>query len=238
LQDKDDGRLFLPDNETAKEKRMSKQALIFDLDGTLWDAIAPIQNAWNEAMIAAKESFRFDYAKTKSYMGLTPEETCPLAFPGLPFEKQMALFHQCIASEIAYLAKHPGTLYPHEKEVLALLGKTYPLYIVSNSDKGYVENYLRACQMEAYFQGHLCAGDTGLAKWGSIQQIMAQEGITSAIYIGDTLKDKIESEKAGVAFIHAAYGFGKIEPEGYAISSLEELPNLASVIFKELSRCN
>jgi phosphoglycolate phosphatase len=217
---------------------MSKQALIFDLDGTLWDAITPIQNAWNEAMVVSGEPFRFDYAKTKSYMGLTPEETCPLAFPGLPFEQQMVLFRRCIASEIAYLAKNPGALYPHEKEVLATLGKSYPLYIVSNSDKGYVENYLSACHMEAYFKGHLCAGDTGLPKWGSIRAIMAKEGITSAIYIGDTLKDKVESEKAGVAFIHAAYGFGKIEPERYAISSLEELPNLAALIFNELSRCN
>ena len=217
---------------------MSKQALIFDLDGTLWDAITPIQKAWNEAMIAEKEPFRFDYAKTKSYMGLTPAETCPLAFPGVPFEEEMRLFHLCIASEIAYLAKNPGTLYPHEREVLSALGRSYPLYIVSNSDKGYVENYLHACQMEAYFKGHLCAGDTGLPKWGSIKQIMTQEGITSAIYIGDTIKDKIESEKAGVSFVHAAYGFGKIEPEGYAILSLDELLKLVPMIFSELSRCN
>lgn len=206
---------------------MEKQALIFDLDGTLWDAIDGIMNAWNQAMAEAGEPFRFDYPTTKSFMGLTPEETCPLAFPGRPFERQMTLFRLCVKTEIVYLSKDPGTLYPQEKEVLGLLQKRYPLYIVSNSDKGYVENYLSACGTERYFAGHLCAGDTGLPKWGSIRQILQNEGIDKAIYIGDTLKDKLESEKAGVLFIHAAYGFGKIEPEGYAIASLSELPPLA-----------
>jgi phosphoglycolate phosphatase len=217
---------------------MNKQALIFDLDGTLWDAISPIVVAWNEAMVEAKAPFRFDYAKIKSYMGLTPEETCPLAFPDVPFEEEMSLFKHCIRSGIAYLSHHPGALYPDERETLALLQQSYPLYIVSNSDKGYVENYLRACQMEGYFKGHLCAGDTGLPKWGSIRKMMALESLGPVIYIGDTLKDKVESDKAGVAFIHAAYGFGKIEPDPVAISSLKELPCRAKILFDELSRCN
>lgn len=212
---------------------MAKQySILFDLDGTLWDALSPITLAWNEAMKVKNIPIVFSEKTMKSFMGLTPEETCPLAFPGYPFEQQMVLFKACIASEIAYLSKHPGALYPEEKEILGLLAKTYTLYIVSNSDKGYVENYLTACHVESFFSGHVCAGDTGLAKWANIRYLIEKEKLDQALYIGDTLKDKNETEKAGIPFIHAAYGFGVIPNCPNHIERLEDLPKEAARIFK------
>lgn len=210
-----------------------KKALFFDLDGTLWDALVPLTDSWNDAMEKAKLPYRFTLEKMKSYMGLTPEETCPLAFPGTDLETGLKYFHIVLTAEIAYLSKHPGKLYPEEEKVLKELSKEYPLYIVSNSDKGYVENYLTACHMAPYFKGHICAGDTGKAKWENILYLKAKEGIDEVTYIGDTLKDKKESEKAGVPFIHAAYGFGLIDPDPVKISSLSELPKVASLVFEK-----
>ena len=51
------------------------------------------------------------------------------------------------------------------------------------------------------------------------------------IYIGDTLKDKIEANKANVKFIHANYGFGKIDNEENEINSLYELIPLVEKLF-------
>jgi phosphoglycolate phosphatase len=208
-----------------------KKSIFFDLDGTLWDALVPLTDSWNDAMIKANEPYRFDLVKMKSYMGLTPEETCPLAFPGTDLKEGMRLFKICLDAEIAYLAKNPGILYPHEREVLEVLSKKYPLYVVSNADKGYIQNYLNACDMKKYFKGFVQAGDTGLAKWQNILYMKDKEGIDEVIYVGDTLKDKIETEKAGQKFIHAAYGFGIIEDDEYAINSLEELPAMAEKLF-------
>ena len=42
-----------------------KKALFFDLDGTLWDAIVPLTESWNEAMIKASKPYRFDLDKMK-----------------------------------------------------------------------------------------------------------------------------------------------------------------------------
>ena len=213
---------------------MAKQcSIIFDLDGTLWDALSPITLAWNEAMAKAKTPYSFSEETVRSYMGLTPEETGPLAFPGCSFEEQMRLFRLCVKEEIAYLSVHPGKLYPKERETLARLSQRYSLYLVSNSDKGYVENYLSAWQMEEYFSGHVCAGDTGLPKWGNIRYIIEKEKLSRALYIGDTLKDKIETDKAGIPFIHATYGFGKAIDCTYKISRLEDLPSEADLVFKK-----
>ncbi len=210
-----------------------KQSIFFDLDGTLWDAISQIQQSWNKTMEEMNQPYTFSYDLIKSTMGLTPLETLPITFPGTSTEEGMKLFQECIQGEIRFLKNKPGILYPKEEEVLSLLCKKYPLYIVSNSDKGYIENYLSSCHMEKYFQGHLCAGDTNQAKWQNILTLKEKENIDEVIYLGDTNKDRIESQKANVKFIHAAYGFGKIEEEVEKITSLDELPMKAEELFSK-----
>ena len=210
-----------------------KQSIFFDLDGTLWDAIHQIHQSWNETMIKLNEPYRFTLSMIKSTMGLTPIETLPITFPGCDEEKAMELFTQCVKGEIEFLAKKPGILYPNEESVLSSLSRDFPLYIVSNSDKGYIENYLSACKMEKYFKGHLCAGDTKKDKWQNILILKEQENIDEVIYVGDTMKDKLESERAGVTFIHAAYGFGIIENDSCKINSLSELPTKVKSIFQK-----
>ncbi|MCI2111052.1 MAG: HAD family hydrolase [Bacilli bacterium] len=211
----------------------AKLCLIFDLDGTLWDALKGITIAWNAAMAREGQTYFFTEAIMRNYMGLTPEETGPLAFPNKTLAEQMRLFRSCLKSEIDYLGRHPGVLYPFEKEVLAELGKTYDLYIVSNSDKGYVENYLRACGTGRYFKGHVCAGDTDAPKWRNIRYIMEKNSIERAAYIGDTEKDRRESKVAGIPFIWAAYGFGVRVNARHLIRNLTELPQVAKSVFEE-----
>lgn len=208
-----------------------KKSIFFDLDGTLWDAINQIKESWNLTMERLNQPFSFSFEMIKSTMGLTPLETLPITFPGLEEEKAMKLFQECVKDEIKFLSKKPGTLYPNEEEVLASLSTKYQLYVVSNSDVGYVENYLTSCHMEKYFKGHVCAGDTKLAKWQNILYLKEKEGIDEVIYVGDTLKDKIESEKANVQFIHASYGFGVIENDEFKITNLLELPPLVDKLF-------
>ena len=211
-----------------------KKAIFFDLDGTLWDAIEPIKDSWNRTMERLDEKYRYDYRTIKSTMGLTPEETLAITFYDSTKEKGEELFHECIKDEIDYLAKHPGILYPKEREVLSRLKESYPLYIVSNADKGYVENFLFACHMEPYFKGYIQDGDTGLDKWQNILYLKKKEAIDDVIYVGDTDKDKKESQKADVKFIHAAYGFGKIENDEYKIDTLEELTDLVKNLFHQV----
>ena len=120
-----------------------KKSVFFDLVGTLWDALDQITDCWNEAMVNNNEPYRFTKELIRSTMGLTPIETYPIAFPGTDEEEGMRLFKICLDAELIYLAKNPGKLYPFEEEVLEKLSSKYPLYIVSNADKGYIQNYLK-----------------------------------------------------------------------------------------------
>ena len=207
-------------------------AIIFDLDGTLRDAIEPIKDAWNLAMEEHNLSYRFDYPTIKSFMGLTPKETIDIAFKDVSFEKGQEYFEILINKEIEYLKTHPGKLYENEESVLKELNKKYELFIVSNSDKGYIENYLNYFNFNKYFKDHLCAGDTKLEKYQNILLVKEKYRLNEVFYIGDTLKDKIESEKANVNFIHAKYGFGNINSQCLSINSIDELPNLIEKVRK------
>ncbi len=210
-----------------------KKAIFFDLDGTLWDALSQITTSWNLTMKKYHYPYRFDLETVKSIMGLTPEETCQLLFKDKDLKEGLDIFHLLVKEEINYLSKHPGTIYENEDKVLSALSAKYDLYVVSNSDKGYIENYLSTCNKEKYFNGHICAGDLGLAKWQNILYLKEKEQIDEVIYVGDTLKDKIESEKADVKFIHAAYGFGKINNDTIKINNLTELILKVEEVFVE-----
>lgn len=208
-----------------------KKAIFFDLDGTLWDALSQLTEARNKAMIDNKKHYRFTLDSMKSFMGLTPEETVKIAFNDVSLEEGMSLFKLCFDEEIKYLVENPGVKYPYENEIIESLSKKYDLYIVSNADKGYIEDYLIGCNMNQYFKDHLCAGDTLKDKWENILIMKEKHSIVDVIYVGDTLKDKIQSTKAGVKFIHAAYGFGVIEDDEYKIDTLKELPSLVEKVF-------
>ena len=83
-------------------KENIKRAIFFDLDGTLWDALPSLKEAYNIAMEKAGQPYRFDLKQIKSYMGLTPEETCLLAFKDKTIEEGLALFKLCYDYELVY----------------------------------------------------------------------------------------------------------------------------------------
>lgn len=212
-----------------------KNALFFDLDGTLWNALSEITSSYNLTMKKKGLSFIFDGNKIQSIMGLTPSESVPILF-GKDFDlnEGIKLFKEIFLDELTYLKEHPGTLYENEIEVLKELKEKYDLFIVSNADKGYIETYLSSNpSLNDLFIDHLCAGDYNEDKKDSILRLKKLYNISNVIYIGDTNKDYIESKKANVKFIHASYGFGKLDEQVNKITSLDELPKLVDTIFNK-----
>ena len=209
-----------------------KKGVFFDLDGTLWDALFEITESWNKAMKDNALSYSFLLEKIKTFMGLTPEETAPLAFPDVDLNTGLKYFSLALNEEIKYMKNNPGKLYEDEIEVLKELSNKYPLFIVSNSDKGYIENYLNYYLLNNLFKDHVCAGDTSLPKYKNIILLKEKYELDEVIYVGDTKKDMDESLKAGVKFIHASYGFGEIKEKVLSIKNLKELPQIIEKAFK------
>ena len=194
-------------------------ALIFDLDGTLWNAVKPISEAWTEV---GRAFFSPDYClseeDTQNLMGLTMDEIVNrLMIADLDEPTKRRFTERCFSYEREYLVEHPGKLFPNEIEtLLSLKRKGYRLFIVSNCQSGYIETFLPLCE-PGLFEGHLCWSDTEQDKHVTIRALMDKFDLKEAIYIGDTQKDLNETRLAGIAFLHAAYGFGTADrPDGRA----------------------
>lgn len=212
---------------------MSKN-LIFDLDGTLWDATQEIAKAWeNEGKRNFGPSYTLTVSKVKEEMGKTMDKIAKDISPDNLDEEEITKFGKtCFEAENAYLSTYPGKLYENEIETLRKLKEVgFTLFIVSNCQKGYIENFLKIVD-PCLFKSFLCYGDTNASKDITIKKLMEKFNLEDAIYIGDTEKDEESSHKAGIKFIHASYGFGKsLNPEG-SISSFPELVELALNLYK------
>ncbi len=202
-----------------------KPALIFDLDGTLWDATVPITESW---LIVGRKYFgpgyQLDVETVKGLMGKTMKEIADCLTPKDARYEDIAPFvEECFRYEREYLVDHPGALFPNELDVLIALSRTYVLYIVSNCQAGYIENFTKLVP-EGLFLGHRCWSDTKKEKQFTIRRLMEDYGIREACYIGDTDKDESASHLAGIPFVFASYGFGEsFKPEAIA-TSFEDLP--------------
>ena len=62
---------------------------------------------------------------------------------------------------------------------------------------------------------------------------MERNGVTKAVYVGDTQGDADAAAKAGVPFIFTEYGFGSVKDAAARIASLPELPAAVEKIFAE-----
>ena len=205
-------------------------SILFDLDGTLWDAVPQVAKSWTLGLeqlgirrspITAEELF--------PCMGLLLSDIAQRLLPGLDPELQEQAITHCCQMENQYLAQHGATLYPHEEEVLDALSKKYPLFIVSNCQTGYIEAYFEGSGMGKYFTGFESAGNTGLTKAENIALVAKRHGLKKPVYVGDTALDHKSAVEAGVPFIFAAYGFGTVENTP-AIQSLKDLPGLLETL--------
>lgn len=188
-------------------------SIIFDLDGTLWDASAAITLAFQ----AAKNSV--DYidndvtrAQVQAVTGQPYEVVYARLFPTLPADKLDEYRRLCARQELA-AARHPGgQLYPGLAATLRYLrGRGYRLFIVSNCQLGYVEAFFENSQLGDCFEGHQCFGTKKLPKSENIREVVARYHLQVPVYVGDTPGDLAASEAAGVPFIFATYGFGQLD---------------------------
>lgn len=117
-------------------------------------------------------------------------------------------------------------IYPGVKETLEKLQKEYGLYIVSNCQIGYIEAFLHYYRLERYFKDTLCYGENKLQKGDNIALMVKRNKLDAAVYVGDIQADYEASCHAGTAFIHAAYGFGKINDIVPEMERFSDLPDI------------
>ena len=198
--------------------------IIFDLDGTLWDSREVVAKAWNKAIKEHSDlNMTVDVPLLSTLFGKSMKEISDQLFPMLPDAERTKLAIACYEYENELLETEPGVLFSGVRETLTELSKEYPLFIVSNCQCGYIEVFMKGCHLEHLFTDFLCFGDTSMPKGYNIKKLMEKNALHDVIYLGDTQHDADACKEAGVPFVFAAYGFGKVPDATKVITTFSEI---------------
>ena len=206
--------------------------LIFDVDGTIWNSTAVVAKAW----IKAVEDLGLDSKvitpdRLKKEFGKPMNEIFASMFSDVKDEETFNKVNQgVIKYEHDFLETNEEDLtYDGVTEGFHELAKKYNLYIVSNCQKGYIELVCRKTGITDCIKDYLCYGDTLATKDVTMCQLIEKNNLKKdeSVYIGDILGDYISTKKAGLKFIHAAYGFGEVDEPDAVAKSFDEIDSAA-----------
>lgn len=206
---------------------MNIDSIIFDLDGTLWDSTQAVLKAW-DMVFENNDDIKNPITKgvLESCMGLQIQEIGSKLFPYLEEAEQTKILDICCEEERKLLLKEGGMLYKDLEGTLQTLSKSYPLFIVSNCQCGYIETFLEYHKLGKYFKDFECAGNTSLVKGENIKSVIMRNNLRQPVYVGDTQGDCDAAKLANIPFVFASYGFGKVDRYDYVIEEVSDIVKL------------
>ena len=213
-----------------------RDCVLFDLDGTLWNASGVTADAWVRVLADhpdVKPRIPLTPDNVRKYMGLTNEELAEVYFPDLPFAEAFDLMMESCAWENRWLPERGGILYEGADETLRELHRRgVRLFVVSNCQDGYIEAFLTAHRMHGIIGDWECSGRTGKCKADNIADVIRRNHLCCPVYMGDTTSDKTGADGAGIPFIYAKYGFGESEGRGRVTDYSDSVDSIRELLIR------
>ena len=197
---------------------MKYDSIILDVDGTIWDTTPIVAKAWNKAIEKLYPQVpRVTADILKGQFGKTMDIIGRNLFGELTAEEQKKLLDQCcIEEQVALEQNEEEITYEDVVETIRALAAKVHVFIVSNCQAGYIELVIKKLCLEDYITDFECFGNNGLTKDKNIRLVVERNSLKAPVYVGDTQGDLEACKLAGVPFIWAEYGFGKVEQDGIA----------------------
>jgi phosphoglycolate phosphatase len=197
-------------------------SLIFDLDGTLWDACPVTAEAWNIKLHELGLEGNLSGDDVRSVAGL-PQQLCIKTLLPKQIKQNPNLIAELTLAEKAAIEEKGGELFDGVEEGIKNLSEKYSIFIVSNCLEWYLNLFFERFKLKGYFTDWDCVGKSNLPKAQMISNLVEIHKLKTPVYIGDTEGDEEAAECAKVAFIHAKYGFGRTKNPQKSFNSFIEL---------------
>jgi len=186
-------------------------SLIFDMDGTLWDAVDTYAESWNIVfqqlgidMIVRRD----DLAKMVGWEG---KKVHAVLMPDFDEEKRQYIYAKVNELRRELLPKNGGVLYKGVKDGLKQLAAKYQLYIVSNCAVGIIRLFMDWAGINEHIIDEIAYGTNYMPKHYNIKQLIERHHLKTPVYVGDTEGDGEQSRLAGIPFVFVSYGFGNTD---------------------------
>lgn len=209
--------------------------ILFDLDGTLWDARESICLTWNTVISENyPELRRLKPGDFDSQLGKLLPDIGHSLFPEASDEMIEDILTKCQQKENEIITERGGKLFEGLEPMLGQLAVNAKLFIVSNCQGGYIEAFFAAHGLQKYFADWQDSGAPGSKKSTNIRRVVERNGLQRPVYVGDTQLDGQSAYEAGTAFIWASYGFGKAERFDAELDDVRKLPALCKTLSEKL----
>ena len=183
-------------------------SLIFDMDGTLWDALDTYMRVWKEYLAENALDIALSRSEMKSWMGLEEREFLERILPELSPGERKERYRDVIRLGYEMVPSYGGRIYDGVLEGLRLLSTRYPLFIVSNCPKDLIKHFMQFAQITDLVTDSLAHGENYRPKHENISFLINKHKLKLPVYIGDTQGDAEQSQLAGIPFVFMEYGFG------------------------------
>jgi phosphoglycolate phosphatase len=197
-------------------------ALIFDMDGTLWDAVGTYTLAWNRYFEEQGIGTRLLKKDLDNLMGLEEHAFLEKVLPEFTPDERAMRYKEVIQLQYDLIDHQGGIIYEGVLEYLPLLRRHFKLFIVSNCPKYTIRHFMKFAQIEPFICDSLSHGQNYRPKHENIRKLMQRHRLVSPVYIGDTESDRKQSEMADIPFVFMGYGFGSCEQAETSFDSFEE----------------
>lgn len=197
-------------------------ALIFDMDGTLWDAVDTYAEIWNMAFEREGIEQRITRNDLLALIGTPIDDIIRHFVPADQVEHLLQVIAGLVVTELPRLG---GRLYEGVQEGIATLAQHYQLFMLSNCDELELPIFVRYAGIEPYITDTLAYGNTHLRKADNMRLLAEKYHLQHPVYVGDTDSDCSEAHRAGVPFVWMSYGFGTTDRAQLQFDNFSEMVN-------------
>lgn len=183
-------------------------SILFDMDGTLWDAVDSYCAVWNSTIAdCCPDVPPVTYGRLVKMMGRPLDVIFnEMVGRGVDYGDFM---NRLYVNEERIMPVMGGKLYPGAFDTVARLSEHFRLFMVSNCTSLGLPVFLEYTRLKPFFTDAISFGDTGKEKDFNIRHLIEKYGLKKPLYVGDTAGDGRSAHAAGVDFAWASYGFGR-----------------------------